>query len=62
MMPAPSTKTVIFWGAGATAVLGLRTTANQADALRKLAGDEDSGEERVKEALGQVDRQSLLSH
>ena len=56
-MPAASSKTVIFWGAGATATLGLRTTANQADALRKLVRKEGSVNERVKEALGQVDHQ-----
>ena len=53
----PPSKTVIFWGAGATAALGIRTTADQTAALRKLAGEEGSVNERVKEALGQVDRQ-----
>ena len=57
MMPAPSTKTVIFWGAGATKTLGLRTTANQAEAIGKLVGEEGSVSERVEAALGKVDRQ-----
>ena len=51
-------RTVLFWGAGATESLGLRTTAKQAQFLRRLApGDPGNSETasvrtRVRTALG----------
>lgn len=49
--------TVLFWGAGATASLGLRTTDQQAQFLRDLAPDHGKSEtesvhNRVRTALG----------
>ena len=53
-MGKPST--VVFWGAGATAKLGMRTTAAQSDYLLALAGVADAAPaglaERVEDALG----------
>ena len=49
-----SKRTVIFWGAGATAAIGMQTTVEQAEALRKLAfGRErrNSLAQRIREAL-----------
>ena len=46
------TRTVIFWGAGATATLGMRTTAQQGKFLRDLATDEKDLKKRVECALG----------
>ena len=49
-------KTLIFWGAGATAALGIRTTTQQAEALRRLVGagrDAQPLKERIACALGQ---------
>lgn len=51
-------RTVLFWGAGATASLGLRMTAQQAQFLRALAPDyrkseTDSVHTRVRNALGE---------
>ena len=50
-----SKRTIIFWGAGATASLGIQTTANQTRTLQKLASrdEEKSLDQRVNEALGQ---------
>ena len=50
-------RTVLFWGAGATASLGLRTTAQQAQFLRVLAPGPEKSETppirtRVRSALG----------
>ena len=50
-------RTVLFWGAGATASLGLRMTAEQAKFLRALAPDPEKSEvrplpSRVRTALG----------
>ena len=51
------TNTVIFWGAGATAKLGMRTTAQQAQFIQKLTGakapldSQPSTQERVTAAL-----------
>ena len=51
---------VIFWGAGATAALGMRTTLQQQQFIRHIAGADASDKplkERVAEALGHdVDR------
>ena len=49
-----SGRTVVFWGAGATASLGMQTTAQQTSTLQRLASKkgEKSLEERVEEALG----------
>ena len=44
-------KTVVFWGAGATASLGIRTTQEQSRFIRDLALDETSLDERVRKAL-----------
>ena len=46
------TKTVVFWGAGATASLGIRTTRKQSEFIRDLAqSDGPPLDERVREAL-----------
>ncbi len=45
---------VMFWGAGATASLGFRTTISQSEALRQLVYDshtEDSLDQRVRSAV-----------
>ena len=47
-----SVRTVIIWGAGATASLGFGTTREQAQTLQKLAKEEKPLPERVGEALG----------
>lgn len=49
-----SQRTVVFWGAGATASLGLQTTVQQTTTLQRLASKkgEKALEERVEEALG----------
>ena len=50
-----SKRTVIFWGAGATAALGMQTTGQQTEALRKLAPwqeDRLSLAQRIEDALG----------
>ena len=44
-------KTVVFWGAGATASLGIRTTREQSAFVRHLA-DTTTLDERVRNALG----------
>src|SRR5208282_5633636 len=46
-------KNLIFWGAGATALLGMRGTALQAKAVCKLAGTKDAAplRERIADAL-----------
>ena len=45
--------TVVFWGAGATASLGIQTTGDQTQSLRKLASkQEESLSRRIKDALG----------
>ena len=54
-MTAPSSKTVVFWGAGATASLGIRTTDRQTKFLRKLADRKGRVDQRVKKALSPVD-------
>lgn len=43
-------ETLIFWGAGATASLGLRTTAKQAETIKYLVNEQPLSE-RVKKAL-----------
>jgi hypothetical protein len=53
--------TVIFWGAGATASLGMRTTEKQGKFIARLAGaDLDNSQksltERVSDALGDSDK------
>lgn len=48
-------RTVVFWGAGATASLGMHTTAGQGQSLRELAPRPDGKEDlqnRVRNALG----------
>jgi hypothetical protein len=45
-------KNLIFWGAGATAELGMRTTQQQGKFIRELADDKKSLAERVRAALG----------
>jgi len=46
-------KNLIFWGAGATAVLGIRVTAGQGTFIRRLADDSKlSLKERIDDALG----------
>ena len=50
-----SPHTVIFWGAGATAEIGMQTTLQQTDALWKLAPrqeDQLSLAQRIRDALG----------
>ena len=51
-------QSVVFWGAGATASIGLPLTARQAEFLRSLAPHFDSGdqplERRVRDALGDL--------
>ena len=45
-------KTVVFWGAGATASLGIRTTQKQSAFIRNLALPDDTLlDERVRKAL-----------
>ena len=56
-MMADSGKTVIFWGAGATATLGMSTTEEQQCFLNSLAPDHSSSKRnnldaRIREALG----------
>src|SRR5712664_1709302 len=54
MPESPQPRNLIFWGAGATAALGIRTTADQATFVRKLAGPRDPItplESRVADAL-----------
>ena len=52
-MTSSSNKTVIFWGAGATATLDMRTTAEQGKFIGALA-NADGGQrsERIQKALG----------
>ena len=45
-------KTVVFWGAGATASLGIRTTQQQSAFIRDLAQLETPLDKRVHKALG----------
>ena len=48
-----SRRTVIFWGAGATANLGIQTTGEQTKTLQRLASkQEKSLAQRIKDALG----------
>jgi hypothetical protein len=54
MPESPQPRNLIFWGAGATAALGIRTTADQVTFVRKLAGPRDPItplESRVADAL-----------
>ncbi|MYM30968.1 hypothetical protein GTP58_21760 [Duganella sp. CY15W] len=57
----PHSKTVIFWGAGATAALGIRTTVQQTQFIQRLAGaDALDGKipplnDRIERALGRSD-------
>jgi hypothetical protein len=44
-------KSLIFWGAGATAALGMRTTARQGKFIRLLANDQEPLNERITRAL-----------
>jgi hypothetical protein len=49
---------VIFWGAGATASLGLRTTYDQTQFIKRITGADAPGvplEQRIAEALGSND-------
>ena len=49
------TSRVVFWGAGATASLGFKTTVKQGEALRSLVSDERLGkplDQRVRCAIG----------
>jgi hypothetical protein len=51
----PPPKNIIFWGAGATKALGIRTTADQEQFIRCITGAHDSRnplKERIAEALG----------
>src|SRR4051812_38076500 len=51
----PPPKNIIFWGAGATQALGIRTTACQQHFIRCITGSHGprkSLRERIKEALG----------
>ena len=51
-----SPHTVIFWGAGATASLGMQTTTQQTDALWKLASGQEEQKslaQRIRDALGE---------
>src|SRR4051794_36664256 len=45
---------VIFWGAGATAALGIRTTERQAKFIQRVTGADSNDElkDRITEALG----------
>ena len=52
----PIKRTVIFWGAGATATLGMRTTAYQGKFLRDLATGKKNLKKRVECALGYASR------
>jgi hypothetical protein len=45
-------RNLIFWGAGATAALGIRLTAHQGRFIRRLADDKKALVERVAHALG----------
>jgi hypothetical protein len=48
-------KNIIFWGAGATHALGIRTTARQQQFIRCITGSYDPGKglkERIEDALG----------
>jgi len=45
-------KNLIFWGAGATAALGIRTTAGQGEFIRLLADEDRPLMERLAHALG----------
>ena len=60
-----SYKTVIFWGAGATALTGMRTTAAQGSFLRKLVGKPEgkrtSLTQRVRDALHPVIEERSIS-
>ena len=50
-----SRRTVIFWGAGATAEIGMQTTVQQARTLRKFASGRErrnSLTQRIRDALG----------
>jgi hypothetical protein len=54
-MRGNATQNVIFWGAGATKALGIRTTDEQGSFIRRITGEGPSSktlEERVAEALG----------
>lgn len=54
-MPLPRRNTVIFWGAGATASMGMRTTPQQASFIRHLVGDgkvSTALQDRIEAALG----------
>jgi len=47
---------IIFWGAGATAALGIRTTKDQTQFIKRITGADAPGKplkERVADALGQ---------
>lgn len=45
-------KTIVFWGAGATASLGIRTTQEQSEFIRDLASPGEAAlDERVRKAL-----------
>ncbi len=57
-----SKRTVIFWGAGATASLGFRTTDQQASALQALASTQESPlAQRVEKALGEKVKEPWIS-
>jgi|SRR5579872_1428516 len=51
----PQSRNIIFWGAGATKALGIRTTADQEKFIDCIASAQDSGKplrDRIAEALG----------
>ena len=59
-----SQRTVIFWGAGATASLGIQTTPEQTKALQKLASgqkEQESLTQRIENALEHKVREPWIS-
>ena len=63
--PKDTTRTVIFWGAGATAAAGMRVTGDQASFLRKIvgkpAGKRTPLTQRVRDALYPVIEERSIS-
>ena len=59
-----SGRTIIFWGAGATASLGIQTTEVQTKTLQKLAAVQEerkSLDQRIEDALGQKAKEPWTS-
>lgn len=58
-------RTIVFWGAGATAAAGMRVTGDQASFLRKLVGKPESRRtpltQRVRDALHPVIEERSIS-